>query len=58
MRQPVLAIHGRRDTVAPLADTEEFARRRPHVRLIVMNSDHELADELEPMWEQVREFLL
>lgn len=57
VRQPALVIHGRHDAVVPVEDAEEFARRRPNVRLVVVDSSHELTDVLEPMWELVRQFL-
>lgn len=57
VRQPALVFHGRRDPVVPAAYSEEFAAPRPNVRVVALDSGHELTDVLEPMWERVREFL-
>jgi pimeloyl-ACP methyl ester carboxylesterase len=39
---PTLILHGRHDTVVPLATSAEYARERPQVRLEVLDDDHEL----------------
>lgn len=54
---PTLVFHGRRDTVVDPALSETFARGRPHVERELLDSDHELRDVLEPMWERMRTFL-
>ena len=54
---PALVLHGRRDDTVDHRLSEEFARGRPNVELVLFNSDHQLLDVLEPMWRRVREFL-
>lgn len=58
VRQPVLVFHGRRDTVVPAALSEQFASARPNVSLELLDSDHELLNVLDYMWERTRRFLL
>lgn len=55
--QPALIFHGRNDTVVPAACSEEFAARHAKARLVLLDSDHELLDVLDPMWDEAREFL-
>jgi hypothetical protein len=57
VRDPTLILHGVRDEVVPLAWSEEFAAGRPHVRLVRLESDHQLLDALDRMWEEVEAFL-
>lgn len=54
---PVLIFHGRHDDVVPYQLSERFAADRPNVRLRVLNSDHELVDSTELMWEETWAFL-
>jgi len=54
--QPALIFHGSRDEVVPIGHSREFAAARPNVRLDVLDSDHELLDVLDRMWEETRRF--
>lgn len=56
--QPGLIFHGRNDTVVPATSSEHFAASRPNVRLQILDSDHELADVLPHLWNEMREFVL
>ncbi|MGC8793128.1 MAG: alpha/beta hydrolase [Bryobacteraceae bacterium] len=56
--QPALIFHGQRDQVVVPEWSEEFARGRPNVTLVLVDSDHELLDALELIWERSRGFLL
>src|SRR5262249_28124749 len=58
VRQPCLIFHGQRDDVVPVQWSLEFAAGRPNVELHVVDSDHELIDVLDRMWERVRAFLV
>ncbi|MGH9660493.1 MAG: alpha/beta hydrolase [Bryobacteraceae bacterium] len=58
VRQPALILHGREDPVVPARYSEEFASGRPSARLVLFDSGHELTDVLEPMWAEIRSFLL
>jgi hypothetical protein len=57
VRVPTLVLHGRHDTVVDPALSVAFARGRPHVERELLDSDHELRDVLDPMWERIRKFL-
>jgi pimeloyl-ACP methyl ester carboxylesterase len=56
-RQPTLIVHGRHDTVVDPALSVAFARGRPNVELVLVDSDHQLLDVLDPIWERVGPFL-
>lgn len=55
--QPALLFHGNHDPVVPVAYASAFADRHPNVRLLVMDSGHELTDVLDRIWPQARDFL-
>lgn len=57
-QQPALIFHGTRDDVVPAALSEEYAASHPNVRLRLLDSDHQLTDMTDLMWEASREFLL
>ena len=56
--QPALIFHGVNDTVVPPSYSEAFAAGHPNVRLRLMNSDHQLTDVTELMWNDIAPFLL
>lgn len=56
VRQSALVLHGRRDESVDYRLSERFAENRPNVELVLYDSDHQLLDMLEPMWERVRDF--
>jgi uncharacterized protein len=55
--QPALILHGSRDTVVPPEISTAYAARHPNVRLVLLESGHELTDVLQPMWVQISSFL-
>src|SRR6202035_2601735 len=55
--QPALILHGVRDSVVPAAISSAYAARRAGVKLVLLESGHELTDVLEPMWVQISDFL-
>jgi pimeloyl-ACP methyl ester carboxylesterase len=54
--QPTLVFHGRYDEVVDPALSVQFAWGKPHVTLELLESDHQLLDVLEPIWEAVAPF--
>jgi hypothetical protein len=42
---PVTVLHGRRDDMVPLAESEAFVARNPGARLVVLEDDHGLLGE-------------
>ena len=55
--QPALIFHGSRDTVVPSFLSERFAEEHGNARVRLFDSDHELIDVLDPMWQEMRAFL-
>jgi len=55
--QPALILHGVHDNVVPAGISSAYAARHPKVKLILMESGHELTDVLDPMWAQISNFL-
>lgn len=55
-RCPTLILHGRHDTVVPLAVSEEYVRSRPHVQLEVVDDDHDLLRTLPHLLERALEW--
>ena len=56
VRQPVLLLHGTNDVVVPPELSVEFARGRANVTLELLESDHQLTDVTEVLWERVSRF--
>jgi pimeloyl-ACP methyl ester carboxylesterase len=56
VRQAALLIHGRNDDVVPCAVSEEFVAGRPNATLTMVDSGHELTDQMEFMWGKVAAF--
>lgn len=54
---PALILHGTRDEVVDPRCSQEFARTRPNVSLRLLDSDHQLLDVLDPIWEMVDRYL-
>jgi uncharacterized protein len=50
---PVLIIQGRFDRSVDVSVVERFARDRPHVKLQMVDDDHQLLESLEVLWNGV-----
>ncbi len=57
-RQPALIFHGTGDTVVPVQYSAVFTASHPNVRLVTLNSGHELTDVLDVIWRETQAFLL
>jgi len=55
--QPVLIIHGTRDDHVPLAASRRFAAGRQNVRLVTLDTDHQMLDALDALWRETWSFL-
>ena len=56
---PIVIVHGRNDDTVPIAGSRDYAASFPgQVRLIEVDSDHRLNDQLPFIWEHARSFLL
>lgn len=53
---PTLIVHGQRDEVIPLQSSLDFAKDRPWVSLVELDSDHALTDVSDKIWALVQDF--
>jgi uncharacterized protein len=53
---PTLIIHGIYDDVIPIAASRAFAQDRPGVELLELESDHQLTDFSDRIWQEIRHF--
>ncbi|MEH2180764.1 YqiA/YcfP family alpha/beta fold hydrolase [Nostoc sp.] len=51
-----LILHGKKDEVIPIKASRDFARSRPWVELIELDSDHALGNVMEEIWQAIRLF--
>ena len=56
-KQPALIFHGNQDPVVPIGQSLQFAQFHANVRLIALESGHELTDVLDTIWHEARSFL-
>jgi hypothetical protein len=56
--QPALIFHGIHDETVPIENSRRFAAGHANVRLIELESDHELLNVLEPITAETVKFLL
>jgi uncharacterized protein len=53
---PILIFHGRDDASVSYTQSERFAEGRLNVELRLVDSDHQLTDQMDVMWEAVVKF--
>ncbi|MGJ5634278.1 YqiA/YcfP family alpha/beta fold hydrolase [Nostoc sp. CALU 1950] len=53
---PTLILHGKKDEVIPIEASRDFARSRPWVELVELDSDHALGNAMEEIWQAIRLF--
>ena len=53
---PTLILHGQHDEVIPISASRDFAKSRPWVELVELNSDHALGNVMEEIWQAIRLF--
>ncbi len=56
VRQPALVVHGRADETVDHRLSLRFAENRPNAEVVLYDSDHQLLNVLEEIWERVRKF--
>lgn len=56
--QPALLFHGARDPVVPIEQSVLFAAAHGNVRLLRLDSGHELTDVLDEIWRESQAFLV
>jgi len=57
-QQPGLIFHGLHDDTVPAQLSRDFAASHANVQLHLLDSDHELLNVLEAIWQAAKEFLL
>lgn len=55
--QPALIVHGNQDASVTVELSAEFAARHANVRLVRLDSGHDLGDVQERIWQEMRPFL-
>lgn len=55
--QPALILHGTRDNVVPAWISSSYAARHTNVKLVLLESGHELTDVLDPMWTEISSYI-
>ena len=53
---PTLILHGKNDETIPLQASIDYAKQRPDVTLISLDSDHSLRDKMEIIWQETKSF--
>jgi uncharacterized protein len=53
---PTVIIHGINDDVIPIAASRNFGADRPWVKLLEWESDHQLTNVSERIWQEIRDF--
>ena len=54
---PILIFHGIHDDVVPASLSEEFMKGRSQITLKLLNDDHALGNDLESIWQDIKQFL-
>ena len=53
---PTLILHGRQDEVIAFHASEAYAHQRPWTTLQPLDTDHAMADAMDPIWQAVQTF--
>lgn len=53
---PTLILHGTADAVVPVQQSRDYARQRPHVRLVELDDGHELRDSIFRVEKEILSF--
>jgi pimeloyl-ACP methyl ester carboxylesterase len=53
---PTLILHGTHDEVIPIKASQDFARSRPWVKLVELDSDHALGNVTNEIWQEIKQF--
>jgi uncharacterized protein len=53
---PTLILHGKHDEVIPLQASQDFAKQRPWIQLIELESDHALGNVQTEIWQAIQTF--
>jgi uncharacterized protein len=50
---PTVIVHGIHDSVIPIAASRDFANQHPWVELVELDSDHNLTDVRDQIWQEM-----
>ncbi|ELS02005.1 Uncharacterized protein family (UPF0227) [Xenococcus sp. PCC 7305] len=53
---PTLILHGEHDEIIPLQASVDYAKQHPDTKLISLNSDHSLRDQMAIIWQETKIF--
>ena len=56
VQQPCLILHGTQDQVVPWELSRQFVRRNPSAHLELIESDHQMLDVLDRVWDEIKRF--
>ena len=56
-RVPTLIVHGSQDDVVPLSISETYVQRHPRTELVVLPTDHVMADAHDAIWQHIERWL-
>ncbi|PJF34554.1 MAG: esterase [Candidatus Thermofonsia Clade 1 bacterium] len=56
LRQPILIYHGVHDESVDYRQSVRFAEKRPNVALRLVESDHQLLDQVDTIWSEAIQF--
>lgn len=58
LQRPIstLIMHGKNDEVIPIQASRDFAKSRPWVELVELESDHALANVITEIWQAIYQF--
>jgi predicted esterase YcpF (UPF0227 family) len=58
LQRPIstLILHGKNDEIIPIQASHNFAKSRPWVELVELESDHALGDVLTEIWQAIYQF--
>lgn len=55
-RIPIHILHGKRDELIPVSSSQDFAAQHPQISLQVLNTDHQMHDQMSAIWGVMRDF--
>ena len=55
---PTIIFHGKNDISVPYEQSVRFDQQHNHVKLYVRDSDHQLLDQTDFMWERIQAFVI
>lgn len=53
---PTSIVHGQKDETVPVIASIQYAENRNNVKLITPDSDHSLHEEMESIWQEIKNF--